>query len=208
MSESGDRAVYRVHRVHRKGDVPRKYQHSLELTDEHTREVMATCDLIGKAMSSTLAIMDRDQRIWEMKPSSKVTPSCWAVTDPDQRIAMQLDQMAVARLANPLYRVALALLDAEGSELYRLVDPRTDMPDKALGLGPSEWALLKDERPVGKLVRLPRQPDRAAGFLGKMRRHLAGSDQGIVSAGSDHVLAAPVALGMLMIFNELTDPSG
>jgi hypothetical protein len=29
----------------------------------------------------------------------------------------------------------------------------------------------------------------------------------MVSAGPDHVLAAPVALGMLMIFDELTDTS-
>lgn len=43
---------------------------------------------------------------------------------------------------------------------------------------------------------------------GKFRQWLTGSDRGILSAGAEHVLPAPVALGMLLIFKELTDTSG
>ena len=60
---------------------------------------------------------------------------------------------------------------------------------------------------MAKLARLPKQKEKPRGALGKLRSLLAGSDQGIISAGPDHVLAAPLALGMLMIFDELTDVS-
>lgn len=208
MSEPRDQAVYRVRRVHRKGDVPGKYRYTLEMTDDGTQQVMAACDLIGRATFSTLTISDSDQRAWQMKPNRKVMPSRWVVTDAKGHIAMQFDQKTLGKLTNPLYSVALALLDSEGREVYRLVDPRTNIPDLVLGVGPHEWALLAGDRPVAKLVRLPKQAEQPTGIRGKLRKFLAGSDVGIISAGADHVLAAPVALGMLMIFDELTDTSG
>lgn len=187
--------------------MPRKYQYTLEMTDDRTQQVMAVCDLVGRAAFSTLAIVDRDWQAWQMKPNRKVMPSRWVVTDPKEHIAMQFDQKILGKLANPLYRVALALLDAEGREVYRLVDPRTDIPDRIFGLGPGEWAIMAGEKPVAKLVGLPKQKEQPTGLFGKLRGYLAGSDQGIISGGADHVLEAPVALGMLMIFNELTDTS-
>jgi len=205
---TGDQAVYRVRRVHRRGDVPKKYRHTLELTDDRTQQVMAACDLIGRATFTTLAITDEDQRDWQMRPNRKVMPSRWIVTDPDGRIAMQFDQKMLGKLVNPLYRVALALLDGEGEQVYRLVDQRTSTPDRIFGVPPREWALLAGDKPAAKLARLPKQKEKPTGALGKLRSLLAGSDQGIISAGPDHVLAAPVALGMLMVFDELTDTSG
>lgn len=204
----GDQAVYRVRRVYRKGDVPGKYRHTLEITDDRTQQVLAACDLVGRATFATLTISDGDQRAWQMKPNRKVMPSRWAITDPNGSVAMQFDQKTLGKLANPLYRTALALLDGEGREVYRLVDPRTNIPDIILGLGPGEWAIMAGERPVAKLARLPKRMEQPAHILGKLRKFLAGSDRGIISAGADHVLAAPVALGMLMILDELTDTSG
>jgi hypothetical protein len=205
---AASQAVYRVRRLHRKGDLPSKYRYTLEMTDDSTQEVMATCDLIGRATFATLTITDSDQRAWQMKPNRKVMPSRWVVTDPKGRVAMHFDQKTLGKLANPLYRIALAVLDAERGEVYRLVDPRTNVPDRILGVGPREWLLMAGERPVAKLVRLPKQREQPQKLLGKLRGFLAGSDQGIISAGADHILAAPVALGMLMIFDELTDTSG
>lgn len=202
-----DQAVYRVRRVRRRGDVPRKYRYTLELSDDRTQRVMATCDLIGRAAFSTLAITDHDDRAWEMRPNRKVMPSRWVVTDPDGRIALQFDQKILGKVVNPLYKTAIVLLDGEGDEVYRLVDPRTDIPDQIFGLGPSDWAIMKGEEAVAKLGPLPRRGERPTGFLGKLRSRLEMPDQGIISAGTDHVLAAPVALGMLMIFEELTDNS-
>lgn len=208
MDFSGDQAVYRVRKVHRKGDVPKKYKYTLEMTEERSQQVMAVCDLIGQATFSTLTITDGDHLAWQMRPNRKIMPSRWMVTDPEGRVAMQFDQKILGKLANPLHKVALALLDDEGREVHRLVDPRTGIPDRVFGIGPGEWAIMTGERAVAKLVRLPKRKEPQKGLLGKMRGYLEGSDQGIVSAGADHVLAAPVALGMLMIFNELTDTSG
>jgi len=208
MTATGDQAIYRIRKLHRRSDRPKKYRHTLELTDDRTQQVMAACDVIGQATFSNLAIADSDQRAWRMRPNRKVMPSRWIVTDPEERVAMQFDQKILGKLVNPLYRVALALLDRDGEEVCRLVDPRTNIPDRILGLGPGEWALLAADEPVAKLVRLSRRTGPPAGALGKLRRFFAVSDRGIVSAGRDHVLAAPVALGMLMIFEELTDISG
>lgn len=207
MNNPEDRAAYRVRRERRGGDVPKKYRYTLELTDERTQRVMAACDLIGRATFSTLEIRDRERSTWQMKPNRKVMPSRWIVTDPQDRIAMQFDQKILGKLVNPLYRVALTLLDSDGNEVYRLVDPRTNLPDRIFGLGPGEWALLASEELAGKLARLPKQKEYPSGALGRLKRFLVGSDRAIISAGPEHVLAAPVALGMLLIFDELTDPS-
>ena len=114
----------------------------------------------------------------------------------------------MGKLVNPLYRVALALLDREGEEAYRLADQRTSTSDRIFGLPPREWPLLAGGKPVAKLARLPSQKEKPTGALGRLRSFLAGSDQGIISASPEDVLAAPVALGMLMILDELTDTSG
>jgi len=187
--------------------MPKKYRHTFELTDDRTQQVLAACDLVGRAVFSTLTITDEDEREWQMRPNRKVMPSRWVVTDPDGRIAMQFDQKMLGKMVNPFYRVALALLDREGEEVYRLVDQRTSTPDRIFGLPPREWALLAGDKPAAKLARLRKQKEKPTGAFGKLRSFLAGSDQGIISAGPDHVLAAPVALGMLMIFEELTDVS-
>ena len=208
MSISTDQAVYRVRRFYRKGDVPKKYQCTFEMIDDNTQQVMAVCDLIGKAVFATLVIIDHQQKNWQMKPNRKIMPSRWFVTDPSQSIAMQFDQKIMGKMINPLYKIALTLKDTEGKEIYRLVDPRTNIPDRILGVGPNDWAIISGDKPVAKLVRLPKQTEPAKGIFSKLKKMLVSTDRGIVSAGNAHALPAPVALGMLMLFEELTDTSG
>ncbi len=134
-------------------------------------------------------------------------PSRWVLTDPEQRIAAQFTQKALAKLANPLYRVALAMLDADGRETYRLVDARTNLADRIM-VAPGEWAIVQDDKPVAKLVSLPRHEDEPRkGLLGVLQKVFAASDHGIVSAGAEHVLEPPVALGTYLLHRELTDSS-
>lgn len=208
MSISTEEAVYRLRRFYRKSDVPNKYTGTFEITDDNTHTVMAVCDLGGKAVFSTLEITDNQNKIWQMKPNRRIMPSHWVITDPEKNVAMQFDQKVQGKMTNPLYRIALALVDSAGKEVYRLVDPRTSVPDRVLGVGPNEWALMSGDKPVAKLVWLARQTKPAKGILGKMKEFLTTSERGIVSAGGSHALPAPVALGMLMLFEELTDTSG
>jgi len=207
MSIPEDQAVYRIHRFHQQGEKPKKYRCTLEMTDDRTHQVTAMCDLVGQAMFSTLTIMDHEQQIWHMKPNRKIMPSRWLVTDPNQQVVMQFDQRILGKLANPLTRVALILLDGQGKEVYRLVDPNTNIPDRIVGIGSGEWAIMDGDQPVAKMVWLTRQEDQPTGLFGKLKAFLRNSDRGIISAGSTHVLPAPVALGMLLIFNEVTDIS-
>jgi hypothetical protein len=208
MSLSTDQAIYRVRRYYRKGDVPKKYGGTYEIVDDNTLAVMAACDLTGKAVFATLVIMDHQDKDWQMKPNRKIMPSRWVITDPRQNIALQFDQKILAKIINPLYKVLLSLQNSEGKELFRLVDPRANIPDRILGVGPNDWALMKGDKPVAKIARLPRQTEPVKGIFGKLKNFLAGSDKGIISASSEHLLPAPVALGMLMLFEELTDVSG
>jgi hypothetical protein len=207
MSIPIDQPVYRVRKYYRKGDLPRKYRHSLEMTDDRTQQVMATCELVGQACFATLAIVDHQEQTWQMKPNRKIMPSRWIVTDPRQQIAMQFDQKILGKLVNPIHRVILALLDGEDKEVYRLVDPRTSVPDRILGSSPGECALMDGEKLVARLVWLPKQKDQPADFWGKLKAFLTSSDRGIISSAGSHVLPAPVALGMLMIFEDLTNTS-
>jgi hypothetical protein len=207
-SMSTDRAVYRVRRYYRKSELPKKYGGTFEMVDDNAQQVMAVCDVIGKAALATSTIKDHLQDTWRMQPNRKIMPSRWVVTDPGQNIAMQFDQRILAKMTNPMYRTVLALLDGAGKEVYRLADPRTSIPDRMLGVGPDDWAIMSGDTLVAKLVRLPRQSEPSNGILGKLKTMLTTSDMGIISAGGHHVLPAPVALAMVMLLQELTDTSG
>jgi len=208
MNIPSNLAVYRVRRFNKKGDKPKKYRCTFEVTDEHTQQVMAVCDLLGQAVFSTLTMIDHANRTWQMKPNRRIMPSRWTVTGPEQKIAMQFDQKILGKLVNPLYKTVLALQDGTGKEVCRLVDTRTSIPDRVLGSGLGDWAIMSGEKPVAKLDWLPRQTEPAKGFFGMLKKKLAISDRGIFSTGGEHVFPAPVALGMLALFNELTDTSG
>jgi hypothetical protein len=208
MTISREQAVYRVRRTYRKGDVPKGYTSTLEIIDDNSRQVMAVCDLTGKAAFTALTITDHRQKTWQMRPNRKIMPSRWLVTDSGQNIVMQFDQKILGKMVNPLYRTVLSLNDGEGKEVYRLIDPRSSIPDRIMGGGPDDWAIISGEKTVARLVRLPRRTEPAKGIFGRLKNMLSGSDRGIISAGSDHALPAVVALGMLMLVNELTDTSG
>lgn len=207
MGISTDTAVYRLRRFYRNEDKPKKYSGTYEIVDDNTEQVMAACDLIGKAVFATLSISDHENNKWQMKPNRKLMPSRWIVTDSRDDVIVQFDQKILGKLVNPLYKTLLAMLDRNGREILRLVDPRTSIPDRILGVSPGEWTVIRGDKPVAKLDRLPRKEEPSKGFFGKLRKLLASSDRGIISAGKEHALPAPVALGMLLLFEELTDTS-
>lgn len=201
-------SVYRICNHYRKDDQPRGYLHTLEISDERSGQVLASCDVTGRPAQSSLTITDAEDRAWAMRPNRKIMPSRWIITDPEEAVAMQLDQKTLKKLANPLYQTALSLLDGAGEELYRLVDARTSIPDRIMAPGLGDWVILQGDRPVATLVGLPPREWPSPGLLGKLRSWLSTADPGIASIGPEHVFPAPVALGMHMIFKELTDTSG
>lgn len=200
-------AVFRIRKYYRKGDLPKKYTYTFEVIDENTSQVMASFDLTGKACFSTLAITDRQGKSWQMKPNRKIMPSRWVVTDSAQTIAAQFDQKVLGKLSNPLYKTVLVILDCGGNVIHRLIDPRTNIPDRILGLGPNDWALLEGDKLVARLTYLRRGTEPQKGIFGKFKELFASTDWGIISVGTEHILPAPVALVMLMLFDELTDRS-
>ncbi|PLX99162.1 MAG: hypothetical protein C0622_10850 [Desulfuromonas sp.] len=202
-----DQPTYRLRRSFNKDGQPKNYSGSYQLVDEQSQAVLASCHLCGKAVFAELETVDAWENVWRLAPNRKVMPSHWTLSDPAGCVALQFDQRIAGKIVNPLYRTALALLDEDGDEAYRLVDPRTSIPDRIFGVAPGEWGVMFGDRPVAKLVRLARNAEPAKGVFGKLRSLLAGTDQGMISAGANHALPAPVTLAMLLLFAELSETS-
>ena len=151
MQTSADQTVYRIREYYAKEKKPKKYRRSFELTDEDTRRVMATGDLVGRTVFIAQTICDQNRQPRQMKPNRKIMPARWTVTDPRQRVVMQFDQKIMGKLVNPIYKVLLALLDGEGREVYRLVDPRTNIPDRIMSANTGQWTLVEGDKPVATL---------------------------------------------------------
>jgi hypothetical protein len=208
MHTSPDHAVYRLRRFYRKDDRPKKYRASFEVTDEQSGQPMAACDLIGQAVFATHRILDHQQQVWEMTPNRRFMPSRWTVSDSQGQVTLQFDQKILGKLTNPIYKVVLSIIDADGKERYRLVDPRTNIPDRIMGVHTGEWAIVAGDKPVAKLGWLPKEKAPPKGLFKFLKKFLIASDRALISAGPRHLLPAPAALGMLLLFNELTDTSG
>jgi hypothetical protein len=200
-----DQAVLRLRRFSRPGHRAKGYRHSLEGSDEASGEVLAGCDLAGRATLAPFEVTAGGEGTWRVSPSRRVMPTRWVVSDPGGRTRAHLDQKLLGKLVNPLYRVALAVLDERGEESFRIVDPRKSAADRTFGLGPREWAILAGVDLVAGVVRLPGRAPARRGLLGRLAAVLESSDAGIVTLGSEHVLAAPGAIARLLLLEELTD---
>lgn len=202
--------VQRARKTRRGGSAPRGYKCTWELLDEPSQVVLAATDLVGAALHSTIAFTDSAREVWLMAPNRKLMPSSWTMKDPSGRFVAKFDQQILGKLTNPLYRTMLTLRDEDGKELHRVIDPRTNVPDRVFGLGPDEWAILRGEQPVGKLVWLSRRKTGSdRGALGWLRNWLSGSDWGIASVGSERELfPAPVSLALIILCEELSNRSG
>ena len=208
MSAAPEHALYRLRRTRRDGLPVKRYRGTWVLSDEATKQVLATCDLMGVVTFRAHDIVDSSGRVWRLKANRAIMPSRWLLTDPLQRLVLQFHQQILRKLLNPWRRTGLVLLDANDQELFRLVDPRTGVLDRIFGPGIDDWVVMKRDKPAAKLVRLPKEKEDPKGLLDRLNKLLVRSDQGIASAGPAHILAAPAALAFLMLVNELTDPSG
>ena len=207
MSASFEHALYRLRRTRRDGPPVKHYRGTWELSDDRTRQVLATCDLMGRVTFGTHEIVSHQQQVWRLAANRAVMPSRWLLSDPAQRPVLQFHQQILRKLLNPWRRTGLMLLDANDRELLRLADPRTGVLGRMFGPGPDDWVLMQDDKTVAKLMRLPKEPEAPRGLLGHLGKLLSRTDQGIASLGPAHVLGAPAALALLMLVEELTDTS-
>jgi hypothetical protein len=207
MSASPEHALYRLRRTRREGPPVKRYRGTWVLSDDRTKQLLATCDLMGVVTFRTHEIIDGDGQVWRLSANRVVMPSRWLLTDAAQRLVLQFHQQILRKLLNPWRRTGLALLDAAGNELFRLVDPRTGVLDRIFGPGTDDWVVMERDKPAARLVRLPTEQEAPKSVLGRLGKLLAQSDQGIASVGPTHALSAPAALALLMLVHELTDSS-
>lgn len=206
MTAAPGQTIYRLRKT-RSADPPKRYRGTLELSDEGTGQMLATCDVIGQAAFANHQIVDHRQAVWRMAPNRRIMPSHWLVTDPAQRVVVQFSQQILRKIINPLRRTGLILLDGAGNETARLLDPRTGIFHRLLGPGADDWILAWNGEPIAKLVRLPTPEPAGDGLLKRIGRLLTQSDRGLVSLGPSHALPAPAALALFMLVEELTNPS-
>jgi hypothetical protein len=207
MSAVAEYALCRLRRTRRDGLPPKHYRGTWELSDDRTKQVVASCELMGVVTFREHEIIDGSGQVWRLAANRRIMPSRWLLTDPVQRLVLQFHQQHLRKILNPWRRTGLILLDANGQELFRLVDPRTGVLNRILGPHVDDWVLMERDKPVAKLVRLPTEKGEPKGLLGHLSKLLARSDQGIASIGPAHVLSAAAALALLMLLNELTDSS-
>lgn len=207
MSASSKHALYRLRRTRRDGVSESGYRGTWEISDEATRQVLATCDLMRAVAFGAHEIVDHQQQVWRLAANRAVMPSRWLLSDPAQRPVLQFHQQILRKLLNPWRRTGLLLLDMNGRALFRLFDPRTGVLGRIFGPGTDDWVLMRDDHPAASLVRLPKQQEEPKGQFGHLGKLLSGADQGIASFGPTHVLGAPAALALLMLVDELTDAS-
>ncbi|WED23886.1 hypothetical protein L3Q72_21885 [Vibrio sp. JC009] len=196
-------ATLRFCKYYEKTGVPEKYRHSYRVVDEHSQQELAHCDIIGQPLTTTFTISDNSGQSWLIKPNRKIFPTRWIITDSNENTIMQFDQKALAKFVNPIYKVMLSFLDSEDQEHARLVDPRDGVIDRIMSAYTSSWVVLKKDMPVAEMVLLPRKSKPKKGLLGKLRSLIKLSDDGLISAGSEHFMAPHIALGMYIIFREL-----
>jgi hypothetical protein len=200
--------TYRIQKARRAGVDAASYRHTLTVLDEHTKETLATCDLLGRPSTSELAIVEASDARCRLTPNRSVLPSRWMLTDAMGRVALQIDGKLAAKLLKPLNRTALALLEGSAEEPLRLVDTTSSLGDLVLGFNPGDWSLLRGEDAVAKLTLLPLHRPRTRGLRGWLRHALTPADRGLVSFGDRHVISAPAALAMVALFEEFTDVAG
>jgi hypothetical protein len=207
MNASSEHALYRLRRTRRDGPPAKRYRGTWEISDEGTKQVLATCDVMGWVAFGEHAIIDSEQQVWRLRANRAIMPSRWLLSDPAQRLTLQFHQQVLRKLINPWRRTGLILLDANGKELFRLVDSGTGRLERIFGPRVDDWVLMQRDHPAAKLLRLPKETEEPKGLLGRLGKLLTRSDQGIASAGPAHALAAPAGLALLMLVNELTDSS-
>ena len=203
MSTPSDQATYRTVSYIRKGDLSKTYQCTYVLIDDHLQEVLAACDISGRITSAPVSIMDQNNQAWQMRSNRKYLPSRWILTDPGQAIAMQFERNIRRKLSNPLDKNLLSLLDGQGRERYSVIDPREVIADRILAVSPDEWLCMDGDQVAAKIGWLMREKTESTGLFGHLRDCIVPTDRGMVSSGSSHVLAAPIALALLMIMDEL-----
>ncbi len=184
----------------------RRHGGVLELSESRHGPVAARSIPGPRPLLTGFEIADSDGHAWQASPDRKVMPSKWTVSDRDGVVAITIARRSVIRLANPLGRSHLVLLDADGAELCCVLDPR-DSPLARLMVSPSDWLLVRGDQPLARLGHLKREPDRQTGIRAKIGRLLLGGDPALVSFGNEHLLAAPAALTLMVVHRALIDPS-
>jgi hypothetical protein len=207
MSTEETKSIYRIRRTRTNDGVPKGYRYTLTVVDDHTRQTLARCDVSEDAVHSEVTITETRGRVWRLVPNRRVMPSRWTITDPDGRPMMTLYLRLLRKLANPMQRTALTIINADDSGEYRIVDARKSIADRVFAPRPADWSILNETGVVAKLTRLPSEEPKVTGRLSRLRAFLEGTDASLISFGPHHVFSAPVALGIQIIMDEVTDPS-
>jgi hypothetical protein len=204
-----DRTAYRIQRRSDSRGKPAKYRATYTLVDGQSQTAVVQADLIGRAVFGHMTLVDHCGCHWTLQPNRKVMPTRWRLSDEQENLEFQFDQKVFGKLANPLFKTVLAILDAQDRELMQLVNLHSKKAAFVLGLELGKYALVRDQSALAELSTLPRgKPAGRKGFPGPFKRFMAPSDRALISLTDRHPLPPPAALAMYLLYEELADTSG
>lgn len=182
------------------------YKRSYVVFNEKNGGQLACCDLCGNVESSPVSIVDSAGQEFILKPSRKIMPSKWILTDQNSMPVYEVERASVVKLLNPIGRNLLTvhnLIDKKRYELNNLSKNKLD-----LMFGPSmlEWYLMEGNVALAGIERRKNGAgiESEKGFLSKLKCFLKPSNWILVTNSDSHLISAPAFIAMMMLFDVLT----
>ena len=183
------------------------YRRSYEVRMDPGGAVLAQCDLYEKSLQRRLPITDADGLGWEMRPNRRIMPTRWHISAPDGAV-YTVRLPGFLRMLNPLGRVYLYLDDAQNRRCYTMTDLDSSLGDRLMRSPVSTWSFTEQGRVLARLAWLPRAEEEARkkkGLFARFRGWLRKSDRALRSTGAEPLFPAPVFLGLVLVYEEVSN---
>lgn len=188
--------------------VDKDYKRSYEARNDATGQLLAQCDSYEKSVSSICEIIDHHGNQWEMQPNRKVMPTRWLFKAPDgvKVFEIRLPNF-LWMMINPLARTYLHLKDIRAQRSYRFIDLESSFGDRIFRSPVMAWSIMEKGRVVAKITRLTREEEAPAtkGFFAKLKQFFKGSDWALLTPGSEPLFDAPIFIGLMLIYEEVSN---
>ena len=185
----------------------RDYKRSYEARDDADGRVLARCDLYNKSLFSKLPITDHGGNQWEMRPNRRILTTRWILKAPDGADVFEIRLPGLLLMLNPFARTYLHLKDTRAGREYRFIDLESNFGDRFFRSPPGAWSITERGTVVATVTRLGRETEAPVkkGFFARLKRFFTGSDWGLLTPGTEPLLDAPVFIGLMLVYEEVSN---
>lgn len=206
-TESDNVSRVRLVEIGKKDVDAKDYLRSYEARDDVAGTVLGRCDLYKQSLFTKLIITDHQDNPWQLRPNRRILTTRWFFKAPDGADVFEVRLPGLLLMLNPFTRTYLHLKDTRAGRSYRLIDLGSNLGDRFFRSPVREWSITERGRVVAKITRLSRgmeQPVKKSFFAG-LKRFFTGSDRGLLTPGTEPLFAAPVFIGLMLIYDEVSN---